>query len=107
MNDAAMLRHNGLGIASFSVALVVLLSFFVIIAIAGFLHASGSATPAINSVIGIEIFYFAAVDVVAFGLGIAALFDRTAKKVFPILGLTVGVGGLLIVGALIVIGLKT
>jgi hypothetical protein len=107
MNDVTVLRHNGLGIASFSVALVVLLSFFVIIAIAGFLHASGSATPAINSVIGIEIFYFAAVDVVALGLGIAALFDKTAKKAFPILGLVIGIGGVLIVGALILIGLKT
>jgi hypothetical protein len=107
MNDAAVLRHNGLGIASFSVSCAVIFCFFVIVAIAGVLNTTGTATPAANSIVGFSIFLVALVDLVGLGLGIAALFDKTAKKVLPILGLTLGVGGLLIVGALIVIGLKT
>ena len=68
---------------------------------------SGTATPAANKIVGFATFFVALVDLVGLGLGIAALFDRTAKKVLPIFGLTIGIGGALIVGALIWLGTKS
>jgi hypothetical protein len=61
--------------------------------------------PTVSS--AFECFFVALVDLIGLDLGIAALFDKTAKKVLPILGLIFDIGRLLFVGALIWLGMKS
>jgi hypothetical protein len=86
---------------------VVLLLIFMLFAIAGALTASHKATPEANTVVGVLIFFFWLVDLVGIGLGIAGVCDRASKKAFPVLGIVIGTGVLLLSGAIIVIGLAT
>ena len=106
MNDTSDLRHGGMGIASFCIALFVIVGFFVAVGAAGALHVARDASPTLSTVVGFAIFGFAVLDLVGIGLGIAGLFDRRSKKVFPILGVVIGLGGLLLVAALIGLGLS-
>jgi len=46
-----------------------------------------------------------AIDLLAIGLAVAALFDKKSKKLLPILGLTIGVGSCLIMVAVVSVGL--
>ena len=79
------LRHKGLGIASFVIAIVVSVLALLLFAIAGALTSTGKATPEINMVIGLFLVLVWFIDTVGVALGIAGAVDRTAKKTFPIL----------------------
>jgi|SRR5580698_6127761 hypothetical protein len=106
MDDQVALRHKGLGIASFVIAIVVLVLVFLLFLIAGVMKTSGAATPTANAVIGSLIFLLWLIDVVGVAIGIAGVLDRTAKKTFPVLGIVIGGAVLLLSIVLIVIGLK-
>ena len=102
------LKHSGLGVASFSLAMVVLVLTFIIIIIAGVMEAStpGGMDDESTAVImvGFAIIGMLIANVVAFGLGVGGVFQKERKKLFAILGLTfsmltfVGTIGLIIVG---------
>ena len=106
MDDQVALRHKGLGIASFVIAIVVLVLVFLLFLIAGVMKTSGAATPTANAVIGSLIFLLWLIDVVGVAIGIAGVMDRTAKKTFPVLGIVIGGAVLVLSIILIVIGLK-
>jgi hypothetical protein len=106
MDDQVALRHKGLGIASFVIAIVVLVLVFLLFLVAGVMKSSGAATPTANAVIGSLIFLLWLIDVVGVAIGIAGAMDRTAKKTFPVLGIVIGGAVLLLSIILIVIGLK-
>jgi hypothetical protein len=106
MDDQVVLRHKGLGIASFVIAIVVLVLVFLLFLIAGVMKTSGAATPTANAVIGSLIFLLWLIDVVGVAIGIAGVMDRTAKKTFPVLGIVIGGAVLVLSIILIVIGLK-
>lgn len=83
-------KHTGIGIASFITATVTMVLVFMVIVIAGVVEVS---TPGgLNEespeavIIGLVIIFLFVLLFVSFGLGIAGLFQKESKKVFPILG---------------------
>ena len=106
MDEQALLRHRGLGIASFIIAMVVLLLIFLVFGVAGALRVSGVKNPAIDVVIGLAAIALWLANLVGIGLGIAGLIDKTSKKTFPILGLVIGAGTLAISVGVVLIGIR-
>jgi len=106
MDEQALLRHRGLGIASFIIAMVVLLLIFLVFGVAGALRVSGVKSPAIDVVIGLAAIALWLANLVGIGLGIAGLIDKTSKKTFPILGLVIGAGTLAISVGVVLIGIR-
>jgi hypothetical protein len=105
MEEQAVRRHKGLGISSFIIALICSAFLLIVFAIAGFLTSTGKATPGTNTLVGFGMIFGVFVDLIAIGLGIAGAMDRSSKKVFPVLGLVLGIGIVLLSVALVVIGL--
>jgi len=102
------LKHSGLGIASFVLSVVGGILTFLVVVVAGVMSAGSPDGLDENSaqaiVIGLFIIGFAILDVIALGLGIAALQQKDRKQTFSILGMVfagctvLGVIGLMIVG---------
>ena len=83
-------NHSGLGIASFILSIGVGFLIFCTIVVAGVMQNStpggmDEKAPAVI-LVGLAIIGLVLLDVIAFGLGIAGLFQRNRKKVFAILG---------------------
>jgi hypothetical protein len=104
MESQSILRHKGLGIASFVIGLVVFFLIFLLFGIAGALKNAGRSE--FDSIVGLALFFFWFLDAVGIALGIAGVFDRTSKKTFPILGIAIGAVVLLLSGAAVLIGLS-
>lgn len=102
-------KHSGIGIASFVLSIVgaALLVFTIMAAGAIEMTTPGgieeSSVAAV--VIGLAIIGLLATQLVAFGMGIAALFQRERKKLFAILGAGCSFAFIALTGALMVIGL--
>jgi len=83
-------RHSGLGIASFITGITSAVLMFLLIVVAGALEASTpggmNEESAAAVIVGLFLILFMLTSVLALGLGIAGLFQRERKKVFPILG---------------------
>lgn len=84
-------KHSGMGIASFVISVVAAVLVFVLLVVAGVMEATtpgGIDEASAGAVIvGLLIIALLGVDLVAIGLGIAALMQGGRKKVFPVLGL--------------------
>jgi hypothetical protein len=100
-------KHSGLGIASFGISVAVGCLMVVMMGVAAVLSAHripGSPTYPGQTLVGLAIIFLAAADVVAVGLGIAALCQTGRKRLFGILGLVfsgstiLGTIGLMIIG---------
>lgn len=103
------LKHSGLGISSFIIAIGVCVLEFVLIIIAGVMESS---TPGgvdedsmLAAILGLVILGGLGVNLLGVGLGIAGLVQRDVKKAFSVLG--VAFNGLIICGIfmLMVIGM--
>jgi hypothetical protein len=107
MDQQVVRRHGGLGIASFIIALICIVALVMIIAVLGVMANQGrvSETAPLTQLLGIGMILVLFVDLIGVILGIAGAFDRTSKKVFPILGMVFGVGLLVLGVGLIVVGL--
>ena len=101
------LKHSGLGIASFIIALLQGLLTYMVILIAGVLAAAGPQRD--NEVgfmiVGLLIITGIFTHCVGAGLGIAGLVQKNRKKVFAVLGLILNACALLMVLALMLVGL--
>ena len=104
------MKHSGLGVASFSVALVVLILTFIIVVIAGVMEASTPGGMDENSaavmMVGFGVIGMLLANVVAFGLGIGGIFQRDRKKLYAILGMTFSMLTFVGTVALILLGLS-
>ena len=108
--DHSLLKHSGLGIASFILSVAVGIFDFVLVAFAGLVEASTPGGMDEESVIailiGIFIFGGVAANLAGTGLGVAGLVQRDRRKVFSVLGLAFnvaivfGIIGLMILGAM-------
>ncbi len=101
-------KHSRLGIASFVISIAVGCAMLLLFIIGGILSAGrfqhGQDYPG-QVLVGITAILLLAADIVAVGLGVAALLQPATKRIFGILGLTFSsltVGGSVL---LIVIGL--
>src|SRR5690606_39021202 len=101
-------KHSGLGIASFVVAVLVMLAMLGVFAVAGVMAASDPAVMDENSadamMIGLAIIFLFLVDLVALGLGIGGLLQQDRKKLFAVLGLVVSGGIILLTIVLFIVG---
>jgi hypothetical protein len=107
MEQQVVRRHGGLGIASFVITLISLIAIVMLFLIIGVMVNQGRVPekdPLIQ-IMSLGVILAAFVDLIGVGLGIAGAMDRTSKKVFPVLGLILGIAILVIAGALMVIGL--
>jgi len=102
-------KHSGLGIASFGISIAAACLMIATLVMATILSAHripGERTYPGQVIVGLAMIFLVAADVVAVGLGIAALCQSGEKRLLGILGLVfssatiVGTGGLMIIGLL-------
>ncbi len=99
-------KHSGIGIASFAISIAAGLMLLGLFVVAGILHdALQGPHNRGQMAVGFAAMGLMALDAVAFGLGIASLFQPRRNKVLGILGLVFS--GLALLGTLglILIGL--
>jgi hypothetical protein len=102
-------KHSGLGIASFISSIFSGIFLFLIFVVAGVMEASTSGgldeeSPA-AIVIGLCMFAFLFVALVALGLGIGGLIQKDRNKLFAVLGTVFSACAFLGTLALVLIGL--
>ena len=102
-------KHSGLGIASFISSVIAGIFLFVIFVIAGVMEAStpggiDETSPA-AVFIGLSMFGFLFVALVALGLGIAGLVQKNRIKLFALLGTIFSACSLLGTVSLILFGM--
>ncbi|QYJ90316.1 MULTISPECIES: hypothetical protein [Shewanella] len=83
-------KHSGLGIAAFILSIIATLLIFGIVTVAGVMEATTPGgideTSPEAIVVGMLIFAFIGLALVALGLGIGGLVQKQRKKIFAILG---------------------
>ncbi|ABO22167.1 hypothetical protein SHLO109777_16870 [Shewanella loihica] len=83
-------KHSGLGIAAFTLSIIATLLIFGIVTVAGVMEATTPGgideTSPEAIVVGMLIFAFIGLALVALGLGIGGLVQKQRKKIFAILG---------------------
>jgi hypothetical protein len=104
-SQAALRPGVGLGISSFVLGAITTLSFIFLVVCAGVAHNNGTATPAFNTMIGASLMLVWIVNLIGVGLGIAGVVQRSSNKTFPILGLVLNFGILVLGAALVAAGL--
>jgi hypothetical protein len=106
LDSAPVFRHGALGISSFVVSLLMLSVFFLDMAFSGYAHGTGTATPAVNALIGLILFFSWFLGLIAIGLGIASPRDKTAKRAFPIIGIGISATAITLSLGLMLLGLS-
>lgn len=102
------LKHSGVGISSFVLAIIGFVSMFILLVAAGALSAVTPGGLSENSiaaaVIGLLIMILGIFNLIALGLGIGGLCQGNRKKVFAIIGTALSALTLILTIALIIIG---
>jgi hypothetical protein len=104
-NPATIRTHNGKGIASFIIGVISVVFILALIGTAGVMTKAGTMTPQLTVLLGLGMISACFVDLIGIGLGISGAVERSSKKVYPVLGLALNVGILVLFGALLVVGL--
>jgi hypothetical protein len=105
-NQATIRTHNGKGIASFIIGVTSVVFVLALIGTAGVMTKAGTLTPQLNIIIGLGMISACFVDLIGIGLSISGAVDCSSKKVYPVLGLALNVGILVLFGALLAVGLS-
>jgi hypothetical protein len=105
-NPSVMRGHKGLGIASFIIGVICLVTVVGLVVTAGVVTNAGRATPAFNMIIGLSVMSAVFVDLIGVALGIFGAADRTSKKIYPVLGLIINVLVVALFTALMIVGLS-
>jgi hypothetical protein len=105
-NQATIRTHKGTGIASFIIGVSSIILIMALVGIAAVMTPTGKLTPGINMMIGLGMLAACFVDLIGIGLGVFAAVDRSSKKTYPALGLTLNIGTLVFFTALVFIGLS-
>ena len=105
-NPSVTRAHKGLGIASFVIGVICLITVMGLVVVAGVMTNTGRATPELNMIIGLGMISVVFVDLIGIVLGIFGAANRSSKKVYPVLGLTLNVLVVALFSALLIIGLS-
>ena len=107
--DHSVLKHSGLGIASFIISIVIGMFDFFLVTIAGIVEATAPGGIDEESVVavavGLSIFLGFGVSLIGIGLAIAGLIQKNRKKIFPILGLVFNLTIIIVVIGIMIIGI--
>ncbi len=102
-------RHSGLGIASFTMSVILcVLWFFVLAGGAAAYDAASDGTGEGSlalGLLGLLMIALALLNMLGAALGIAGLAQRNRKKILAMVGLVLNLGGLLLVGTSIILGM--
>ena len=108
MTDHIEKRYSGLGVASFVVSLVVAVSMLLLFIVAGVQHNGHPSGPYPGQTfLGLMAITLLFTDFASIGLGIAAVCQKEANKLFGILGIAfsaltiLGTVGLVVLGLMI------
>jgi hypothetical protein len=105
-NQATIRAHSGKGIASFIIGVISFMFILALIGTAGVMTKAGTMTPQFTMLLGLGMISACFVDLIGIGMGVSGAVDRSSKKVYPVLGLALNVGILVLFGALLVVGLS-
>lgn len=105
-NQASVRAHNGTGIASFIIGVTCVILMLALIGTAGVMTKAGKLTPELTMIIGLGMMSACFVDLIGVALGFFGAVDRSSKKVYPVLGLVLNIGILVLFAALVAIGLS-
>jgi hypothetical protein len=109
MNDAPAVKHSGLGIAALILSILIGTTEFVMIVVAAIIESASEGGMDEDSVgaivLGLIVIGGCFLAFVGLILGVAGLFQKDRKKVFPVLGTAFNAMILLAVAGLIIIGL--
>ena len=105
-NPSVTRGHKGLGIASFVIGVICLITVMGLVVTAGVVTNAGRATPEFNTIVGLSMISVVFVDLVGIVLGIFGAANRSSKKVYPVLGLVLNVLVVALFTALLIIGLS-
>jgi hypothetical protein len=105
-NPSVTRGHKGLGIASFIIGVICLITVMGLVVTAGVVTNAGRATPEFNMILGLSMISVVFVDLVGIVLGIFGAANRSSKKVYPVLGLVLNVLVVVLFSALLIIGLS-
>ncbi len=101
--------QSKLGIASLLISILTAVGFLIVIAIAGAMEANtygGIDEESAGAIIlGLFIFGFGFLDLLAVGFGIAGIFQKTRERITAIIGIVISSATLIITLSLIGIGL--
>jgi hypothetical protein len=104
-NEAPIRAHKGTGIASFVIGVTSVILGFALMGAAGVMTQAGKLTPELATIIGLGMFAACFVDLIGIALGVVGAVDRSSKKTFPVLGLSLNIGIIVLFAALVAIGL--
>jgi hypothetical protein len=105
-NPSVTRGHKGLGIASFVIGVICLITVMGLVVVAGVVTNAGRATPEFNMILGLGMISVVFVDLIGIVLGIFGAANRSSKKVYPVLGLVLNVLVVALFSALLIIGLS-
>lgn len=100
-------KHSGVGISSFVISIASGILTFLLLVVAGVMQASGRMSGDKNAatVIGLFLFAFLGLVLVALGLGIAGLMQKERKKIFALLGTIFSTVTLVLTLSIIAVGM--
>ena len=105
-NPSVIRGHKGIGIASFIIGVICLITVMGLVVVAGVTTNAGRATPEFNMIVGLGMISAVFVDLIGIVLGIFGAADRSSKKVYPVLGLVLNVLVVALFTALLIVGLS-
>jgi hypothetical protein len=105
-NPSVTRGHKGLGIASFVIGVICLITVMSLVVVAGVATNTGRATTEFNMIIGLAMISVVFVDLIGIVLGIFGVANRSSKKVYPVLGLFLNVLVVALFTTLMIIGLS-
>ena len=103
--------HSRFGIASLSISIAIALGIFILFIIAGIIESSSPRGMAEESIlamiIGLFLVVFVGLDLVAIGLGIAGIFQKSRQRGLAVIGTVIALATEIITISIVTIGLLT
>ncbi len=103
--------QSRLGIASLSISIASALGVLILLVIAGIIETSspgGMDEESIGAfIIGLFLFVFLGLDLVAIGLGIAGIFQKSRKRILAVIGSVIALATEIITISIMTIGMLT
>lgn len=100
----AQKKQSGLGIASFVMSLVSIISYIITIFVAGALQLEGDISDSGLAIVGLFVILIGLMNITALILGIVALFMKNRKKSLAVAGIIINVIAIIGIILLMIIG---
>jgi hypothetical protein len=103
-------KHSGLAISSFVGTIISIIGLSLSVAVAGYLEVTtegGVDEESVEAILlGLVLFFFMFLSLVSVGLAIAGTIQKTKKRLFAIISLSLAVPAFLVVVGLMLVGMS-